>query len=241
MNLDFLLFLLTLLQYTRGVFGRSHRGDAPIDATMLTTNAARMRAGFPPLKPRSLQPPSRVVRARNPYPSTVYPNPVTGYIQVKRANDSTLEGYVKKGCNITSLLGLTHNDDDRMSITFTPINPFNIAINNPPGPYAFLGFAGNNLTGNLSNYMVETHPTSSGSRPLPVGNSFNSTVQNSESAIWSYDSQRRRLTPRWINSDGRSISPYLWLYPSSDVLAIVANRTGQSSDSYRVYFTVVSS
>lgn len=60
MNLDFLLFLLTLLQYADGVFGRSHRVGAPIDATMLTTNAARMRAGFPPLKPRGLQTPTRV-------------------------------------------------------------------------------------------------------------------------------------------------------------------------------------
>jgi hypothetical protein len=63
MNRDLPFFLLlTILQYSAGVFCQSFgRGGAPIiDITKLTTNAARMRAGFPPLKPRNLNIPSRV-------------------------------------------------------------------------------------------------------------------------------------------------------------------------------------
>ena len=59
-NLDLLLLLLTTLQCTTGVFCRTYRDGKHIDITKLTTNAARMRAGFPPLKPRNLKIPSRV-------------------------------------------------------------------------------------------------------------------------------------------------------------------------------------
>jgi len=54
------LLLLTILQCLASVFGRSHRGSVPIDATGLTTNAARMRVGLPPLKPKNLHIPTRV-------------------------------------------------------------------------------------------------------------------------------------------------------------------------------------
>lgn len=61
-NLDLILLLLTTLQCSTGVFCRSYYGDGKyIDATKLTTNAARMRAGFPPLKPKNLNIPSRVL------------------------------------------------------------------------------------------------------------------------------------------------------------------------------------
>jgi hypothetical protein len=232
-----------MLQYATGVYCRSYGDGANIDATKLTTNAARMRAGLPPLKPRNLNIPSRVqagVRAPNPWPSMVYPNTVTGYIQVNRVKDGKLEGYVKKGCSTSNFLGLTRDYESRMAITFTPSNPFNIAINNHQGRYKYLGFAGDNLTGNRPYYMVETNPTSPKSRPSPVGNSLNSKmVPNSESAIWYYDSQSRRFSLKWINPDGSSISPFLWFYPSSDALAIVAYQTGQPSNSYEVYYTVV--
>jgi hypothetical protein len=59
-NLDLLLLLFTTLQSATGVFCRSYGDGAQVDATKLTTNAARMRAGFPPLKPRSLNIPSRI-------------------------------------------------------------------------------------------------------------------------------------------------------------------------------------
>jgi len=240
LNLDLLfLSLLTIFQCA-GVFCRSYKSQPIIDITKLTTNAARMRAGLPPLKPKNLNIPSRVhARAQ---PSNVLvsesPNAVTGYIQVNRANDSNLEGYVTKSCSTTTWLGITQDNNNRMKVTFTPNNPFNIAINNSPGPHKFLGFAGENLTGNLLNYMVETNPTSPGSRPLPVGNSLKSKMPNSESAVWSYDSQHR-LTSQWINSDGSSVSSYPWFCSSLDALAIVANPSEQPSNSYQVYFTVV--
>ena len=60
MNLELLLLMLTTLQCATGVFGRSYGDDAQIDVTKLTTNAARMRAGFPPLRPRNLIIPSRI-------------------------------------------------------------------------------------------------------------------------------------------------------------------------------------
>ena len=59
-NMDLLLLLLTMLQCGTGVFSRAHGDAALIDVTKLTTNAARMQAGFPPLKPRSLNIPSRI-------------------------------------------------------------------------------------------------------------------------------------------------------------------------------------
>ena len=59
-NLDLLLLLSTTLQCATGVFCRSYGDGAKIDVTKLTTNAARMQAGFPPLKPRSLNIPSRI-------------------------------------------------------------------------------------------------------------------------------------------------------------------------------------
>ena len=59
-NLDLILLLLTTLQCATGVFCRSYGDGKHIDATKLTTNAARMRAGFPPLKPRNLNIPSRI-------------------------------------------------------------------------------------------------------------------------------------------------------------------------------------
>ena len=59
-NIDSLLLLLTTLQCATGVFCRSYGGGKLIDITKLTTNAARMRAGFPPLKPKNLKIPSRV-------------------------------------------------------------------------------------------------------------------------------------------------------------------------------------
>ncbi|KAF8800061.1 hypothetical protein BYT27DRAFT_7245800 [Phlegmacium glaucopus] len=276
-NIIFFL-LLMLLRFATGVSGRSHKGGgASVDDTQFTTNAARMRVGLPPLKPRKLYIPTPVgaraesypspsaaypnlyrptqVKARASYPSpsnyvrrasyplllNVHPNAVTGYIQVNRANDGNLpEGYVSGAVDTTGLLGLTpHDDDSRMSITFAPANPFNIAINDPKGSYPFLGFAGDDLDGNVSNYMVETNPTSSGSRPLPVGNGLDLTIPDSASAIWSFDSQSHRLTPQWINSDGRFISTHLWFYPSLNALAIVANPAEQPSGSYEVYFTVV--
>lgn len=59
-NRDILLLLLTTLQFATGVFCRSYGDDKHTNVTKLITNAARMRAGFPPLKPRNLNMPSRV-------------------------------------------------------------------------------------------------------------------------------------------------------------------------------------
>jgi len=161
LNLDLLfLSLLTILQCATGVFCRSYNYK-PIDITKLTTNAARMRAGLPPLKPKNLNLPSRAY-ARS-QPSNVVAagsNSVTGYIQVNRADNNAMEGYVIKSRSTTTWLGITQDINNRLSISFTPNNPFSIAINNSPGPYKYLGFAGGDLTGNLANYMVETNPSS---------------------------------------------------------------------------------
>ncbi|PPQ68895.1 LOW QUALITY PROTEIN: hypothetical protein CVT25_009018 [Psilocybe cyanescens] len=150
--------------------------------------------------------------ARTPTTSAL---PTGGNIKVVRKSNGVTVGYVSKNTGLTGF-GVTDTPSDRLSVTFTPISPFNIAITG--NKYPFLGFAGGNLGTTDSHSLVATNPTAPGASPQNVGNTVFGT---SESSIWSYDSTTRALTAQWINSSGPRPETHFWYYPLFNKIAIV--------------------
>uniref|UniRef100_A0A8H7XU41 Uncharacterized protein n=1 Tax=Psilocybe cubensis TaxID=181762 RepID=A0A8H7XU41_PSICU len=134
------LFLLLVALFAVHASAAPRANVSPaLDNRNLVTNAARLRAGLGPLKPRSLYSPSRV-GARSPTKSVV---PVGGTIKVVRKSNRAEVGYVSKNAGSTGF-GINTSPSDKLSVTFTPSSsPFNIAITGNNYPY--LGFAGGNL------------------------------------------------------------------------------------------------
>ncbi|KIM38882.1 hypothetical protein M413DRAFT_447569 [Hebeloma cylindrosporum] len=185
------------------------------DSANLLTNAARLRAGLTPLKPRSVVTPTRVT-ARNPGTSAL---PVNGEIKVKTANGD-LVGYVSRSLGAHGY-GIASGRSDRMSISFKPKSLFKIDISGSPYPY--LGFNGGDLGGN-KNLLTASNPTGRNSVPLNVGNSLGG---KSETTIWSYDSGTKSLIAQWINADGSTPSTRFWYYPNIDAIGVVHDSPSQ--------------
>lgn len=194
-----------------------------VDPATLLTNAARMRAGYPPLKPRSMLTPTRVT-ARHPGSSAL---PVTGKIKVKKANGD-LVGYVSRSLGPHGY-GIAFGLFDRMSIFFKPTSLFKIDIFG--APYPNLGFNGGDLGGN-KNLLTASNPTGPNSGPSNVGNSLGG---KSETTIWSYNSGSKSLTAQWRNADGSYPSTHFWYYPNLNSIGIVHDHPSQG---YEVFLSV---
>ncbi|KAF8154423.1 hypothetical protein B0H34DRAFT_716419 [Crassisporium funariophilum] len=145
-----------------------------------------------------------------------------------------------------NMFGLATTTANAMSITFTPTiganaAPFNVAVDYP-GTYPYLGFAGDDLTNQPNNtplLMARTNPTSPGSGPSTVGNSHQTFQPKSASAIWSFNSSNKRLTPQWKNPNGGSPTTYIWYYPLTNTLGIINSPSSQPAGSYQVYIRAV--
>ncbi|KAF5336185.1 hypothetical protein D9611_006269 [Ephemerocybe angulata] len=190
------------------------------------SNAVLLARGLPPRKPRAFFSPTRI--AREPQPS-VLPGPITysGKLKVVQRASGGKEGYVSTDFTPEHGFGLTNTASKVMEVQFTHAasGPFDIAITSP-STHPNLGFAGNLVSGtsiatctatNQSqlilprvgkwlatssdlyiNHYIALAPA--GSVPSIVGNS-NSLIQESESAIWTFDPSTRKLTASWINAD----------------------------------------
>ncbi|KIM42992.1 hypothetical protein M413DRAFT_443809 [Hebeloma cylindrosporum] len=216
-----------------------NRVDVPINEGVLTTNAARMRVGLGPIRPRSLDIPSRV-KARTPKSSPL--PPITNVrIKVRRQSDNACYGYLSK-VKISEGPTLVTNGTDVLKVKFTPTcegeETFNIAID--CATYPWLGFAGPNLNPKsaTSATMVATKSTPPGSCPVRVGNALSSKYPNSESSVWSYDKITKRLSAQWINSDKSKPKGYFWYFPSNKTVGLVSSLTANSKDGFHAYLEV---
>ncbi|KAJ7610007.1 hypothetical protein DFH06DRAFT_1246501 [Mycena polygramma] len=162
------------------------------------TNAARMRAGLGPLKPRALFNPTGVRGARETTPSGSPPAaPTPTQIEVRDSAGLNHIGYIQTS-TIAGMFAVSEaNNHLVVSSPGTGSGPFNLGITSPIG-YPYLGFAvGSSLnllqTGS-SAYMVATNPTGINSPSSLVPNSRGTF---SESQIWS-QTNTGQLIPTWF-------------------------------------------
>ncbi|KAF9524027.1 hypothetical protein CPB83DRAFT_861954 [Crepidotus variabilis] len=172
------------------------------------TNAARLQAGLPILKPRNLYAPSRV-EARDPNPSNLPPS-LPG-IEVRDASGNKM-GYVERFSNDFEFYGLTTSTDPnvRMGIV-APVGSGSEITISTGSSYPFLGFslAGNNkLSDGFFAYCSSTAHTSPGAPPTMVGSSGGSGSY-SESSIWTLSGGQ--LIPSWIEPSGSPVPVAIYL------------------------------
>jgi hypothetical protein len=224
------------------------RSDVNID---INTNAGRLARGLPLLRPRfsNILPgrsPTRV-HAQRSSPSNV---PVSGVVKVTRVDTGAQVGYIANTyvSPSTQRFGITTNIGQALTVAFTTLaGPNNVVeTNGPDGAHPFLGFvvgpadSDNDLGSGSFNYILltGTSPTTSGSPPAAVGNSYDSG--DSESMVWTYDSSS--LTAQWVNTDGSHPSTTLWYLPSANGLVAVGDPTSFSASfpgGFAVSFTIV--
>jgi len=184
------------------------------------TNAERLAQGLP------LKAPTRRWHAANrrhdATPSTL-PTPPSqqrrGVIQVKRADNQNLLGYISK--NTFSKAQYRYQTlDDALVVSFAlpagahSANNLNFKPENSDiTGFDFLGAVqGRDNTSNdfavgsyQYGYIASTNETPGESGPQAVGNSYSQvtgTTRASESAVWSYDDNDDSISLTWINSDG---------------------------------------
>ncbi|KAJ6516730.1 hypothetical protein C8R47DRAFT_1205951 [Mycena vitilis] len=130
------------------------------------TNAARMRAGLGPLKPRALFNPTRVRGARETNPSGSPPAPIPTQIEVRDSSGVGHIGYIQKALTAGILTVSDANNHWAVSSPGAGSGLFNIDVTSPIG-YPYLGFAVDSDPGvNPINavqtgspaYMVATYP-----------------------------------------------------------------------------------
>jgi hypothetical protein len=231
----FLFFLAAFQLSFVSASARSLKARNPdVDEGTLLTNAARFQHGYGPMKPRSMMGPSRVMAARDAQPSLT---PVTGTIEVRNAGGLTM-GFISKTFG-TKGFGLATSPGDEMSVTFTPVSPFSMKINNPSTSYSYLGFDGGDLTSPIDdrkNFLVGTNPTAPGSRPVNVG-AVNGG--KTESAIWSFTPLSRQLTAQWVNLDFSSPNSRFWYYPARKAIGLVNENPPNSNAGQEVFLYLV--
>ncbi|KAF9454331.1 hypothetical protein P691DRAFT_809886 [Macrolepiota fuliginosa MF-IS2] len=170
------------------------------------TNAQRMARGLPP------NPPSQFARGVSPVwaakrtepstrPSTCYP----GKIEVRYDFDGHVAGYVRNWEN-GGISGLNFSGDPlevKVCKTRSYTDRYDIIATNAvfkPPYYVGAGsgtVAGILATGDRSSVGFSNTPQTPPNAPptLVNGNYY-------ESAIWSYNSSTKELSPQWINPDG---------------------------------------
>ncbi|KAF9525258.1 hypothetical protein CPB83DRAFT_859769 [Crepidotus variabilis] len=223
----FFAFLqLTTFVTARPQFKNQMKRD--VDQPTLLTNAARMAAGLPPMKPRSMYTPTYVAARSNP--SSV---PVDHYVEIRRTSNQNSVGYISKifPYGPTTINGL------KMTVSIpSGSSPANLAITIGGAAYPYLGFSGDTLSASGTNAMTTTNAVPALSKAQSVGNSY--AGSKSESAIWSYSPSTGKMTPSWIQATGSAVAVKLWYYPLNDSVGLIRSSnnpiTGYQVDLYVV-------
>ncbi|PPQ92490.1 hypothetical protein CVT25_010435 [Psilocybe cyanescens] len=235
-----------------------------LEARELQTNAARMEAGLPPLRPRQLFSPTRVARSPKPsgMPKYVQSSPnlwaysiliafSEPYSEVcdKRIKVSTgtgsssrLVGFIAKTqTNGAFKVDRSGRSSSHLQVKFTPTSsPFNILIESSgSGSRPNLGFGGKNSNLNVAgayNILTGTNSLASGSVPVNNANSLSSSYGRSyaESAVWWYSGSS--LTASWVNPGKLTVSTEFYI-TQDDELIQIATGISAPSRSTRVYLS----
>ncbi|KAH9486030.1 hypothetical protein JR316_0000094 [Psilocybe cubensis] len=220
-TLFFFVFGILLVGSSAHTTSPRHNG---LNALDLQTNAARMEAGLPPLRPRNLFNPSRV--ARSPPKPSGFPNEVCNK-RIKVLNTyGGVVGYIAKtqsnGAFKVDKSGWSGN---HLQIKYTPSsNPFNVLIESfGSGSKPTLGFGGKNSnlnTSNNYNVLTGTNSLASGSTPVNNANSLSSSYGRSyaESAVWSVSGNR--LTAIWVNPGRLTVSTDFYVTSSNELIQV---------------------
>ncbi|KAG9033381.1 hypothetical protein FS837_002484 [Tulasnella sp. UAMH 9824] len=205
------------------------------------TNAQRLAAGLPLLPPRT-----RTSTAKR---SGVSILPVTGRIQVHRADTGDLVGEVSKSTGsfgkfflnsgsifnsntwsaLVAQVGTTSQvnflDTQRNRYFAGVQDPLHVVTTNDPS-FAYLGLSDS---------------TSPGSTPQPNKNPSGQPTWSAESAIWIYSAGTREITVQWVASDGSTPDTAIYYDPDTAQFCLTlspASFVGAHPNAYRVNFNL---
>lgn len=216
------------------------------------TNAERLRRGLPPRSPIS----RRGTPVRRAGPSSV-PQTIShrGVIQVIDPSNNAVLGYISKNSVKRAQLRQEPGIDNALIVTFNTDstgsgNNLNLAMTNSDTHFSFLGLVqgisnkDSVLASGSFEYAVlagvASPGTGPGSKPSNVGSSYTSayeTMRTAESAIWTFDSAPRTLTPHWVNPDGSL--PTVQSFTDSKGALYVAGDMNAFKSQYKSAATVV--
>ncbi|GAB1524872.1 hypothetical protein RhiTH_008028 [Rhizoctonia solani] len=163
---------------------------------------------------------------------------------------STPRGYISSKRNGSGEYGiLTNSSTEAIEVTFTPKNTstqMDLSVTganvNTPALGAIVGFfnEGDDLKAGSYHYAYIglTSRTPSGAVPQTGVNSFDQ-VQNYnrkiESAIWSFNSSTKSVTPQWVNTD-RSTPQNILLYVDKQNVLIITGDKGKFGETFKEEF-----
>ncbi|KAF8747005.1 hypothetical protein RHS02_00630, partial [Rhizoctonia solani] len=163
---------------------------------------------------------------------------------------STSRGYISSKRNGSGEYGiLTNSSTEAIEVTFTPKNTstqMDLSVTganvNTPALGGIVGFfnEGDDLKAGSYHYAYIglTSRTPSGAVPQTGVNSFDQ-VQNYnrkiESAIWSFNSSTKSVTPQWVNTD-RSTPQNILLYVDKQNVLIITGDKGKFGETFKEEF-----
>ncbi|KAF8753664.1 hypothetical protein RHS01_06828 [Rhizoctonia solani] len=163
---------------------------------------------------------------------------------------STPRGYISSKRNESGEYGiLTNSSTEAIEVTFTPKNTstqMDLSVTganvSTPALGAIVGFfnEGDDLKAGSYHYAYIglTSRTPSGAVPQTGVNSFDQ-VQNYnrkiESAIWSFNSSTKSVTPQWVNTD-RSTPQNILLYVDKQNVLIITGDKGKFGETFKEEF-----
>ncbi|KAH8814553.1 hypothetical protein DL96DRAFT_1504618 [Flagelloscypha sp. PMI_526] len=188
------------------------------------TNAERLARGLPLNKPQA-----RASRTRRSSPSDLPPTQHTGVIEVRRADNNNLLGYIGKDLISGAQSIYTESIADALQVSFelpfgaTSGTPQIKNMNsNPDWPLLGLVQGRDNTDSNVNAgsfqylYMggVANPGTQPGDRPTSIDNSYSTVTgkpRTVETSVWTVDTITGSMTLTWVNeSDGKPFNLQTW-------------------------------
>ncbi|KAJ6585918.1 hypothetical protein B0H19DRAFT_1111017 [Mycena capillaripes] len=195
------------------------------------TNAERLRRGMSPLPPTRR---SSGIRPRtSPVPCGL--GSASGIIQISRASDGGLLGYIRK--TFDGQKSYTYGTLENALVVTLPASPGNgafdlVATNGPDAVHNNVGAVGgsggfNFNPGSLGYaYLAGTGHSDANAPPSSnAGTSIQSLGYTgpAESQIWSLDCNTRALTAQWTNTDSTNPTTQLFYDPAVDFVGLVGD------------------
>ncbi|KAJ7489121.1 hypothetical protein FB451DRAFT_1390292 [Mycena latifolia] len=222
---------------------RPRAADLTGDPPLPSTNAKRLQLGLPLLPPRR--------RAPTPRGSAPRSEPSPGVLITRTYNlaatvmgTSQFLGYVSASVNSFGVYGAfqsTQGGALQVTFTYSGLAHTALSLSTPNGLNMAYPFFGATLGAPDNSYYLSTDnyvgaflggTTQVSAGPPVMGSSTVLPSGWSESAIWTYDSTSRVLTPKWTNADGSSPPTTVILWnPADNTMNLFGNPSVVNLDS----------
>ncbi|KAF6752136.1 hypothetical protein DFP72DRAFT_906217 [Ephemerocybe angulata] len=212
----------------------SRRESAPSPTpTKQITNAERLRRHLP------LLPPTRRTGALSPRASCVPLADGTGTIQVRRASNGNILGYIRKTFDSQGSYTFSSNILDALTVKLSSTSISSgaqeiSAVGGPDGAHPLIGAVGGSAgydfnpgqLGYRYAYLSGAGHTNANSPPsFTAGHSIQSLGYNgpAESTTWFVDCLTLDITAQWTNADGSQPPTSLFYDPPVDFVGLVGD------------------